>query len=206
VKYFTEKYEMEDSMVSMTTLKTKAYVQLIPSVETEQIIKAIQNDIPELQSKTKLDTLHVTVLHVGIADRLYKEIKQFVRIEEAAFLGSLYKLILELEHIVKPYDSIKIKLTSNAVTLFGENQSIVVLSLKPTAELIHLHTKCLNAYTHFLLDCGIEDVDIFLKSSRVIAHSDTLTPHVSLGRIGTRSFQIDHTPTLLSFTLDTITK
>jgi hypothetical protein len=206
VKYFTEKSKMAGTMVSMTTLKTKAYVQLIPSVETEQTLKAIQNDITELQSKTKLDSLHVTVLHVGIAERLYKEIKQFVRIEEAAFLDSFDKLILELERIVKSCDKIKIELTTNAVTLFGENQSIVVLLLKPIAELIHLHTECLNAYTHFLLDCGIEDVDTFLKSSRVIAHSDTLTPHVSLGRIGTRSMQIDHTPVLLSFTLDTITK
>jgi hypothetical protein len=206
VKYFTEKYEMEDSIVSMTTIKTKAYVQLIPSVETKEILVDTQNNIPELHSKTKPDSLHVTVLHVGIAERLYKEIKQFVRIDEAAFLASLDMLVLQLERIVNKCETVELKLTSSSIARFRINNSILVLLLKPSVELTNLHTECLQAYARFLSDCGIEDGDSFLKSSRVIAHSNTLTPHISLGRINTHSVSICHRPMTLRFTLDTITQ
>jgi hypothetical protein len=204
VKYFTEIVRNLGTINYMVNLSTKAYVQLIPSFDSINELLSLQRSTPRLHSVIKPSSFHLTVLHIGKAERLYDEIKTFSDIDKDSFLMNFETLILKLESLILPYREFEFQLVSDSSILFGSTKEIVVLSLKPNAELIKIHSESLLLYTMFLNDCGIQDVDEFIKASRVLAHSSVLTPHVTLGRIHTDISANDVSDCVFSFKLDSI--
>jgi hypothetical protein len=204
VKYFTEIVRKLGTINYMVNLSTKAYVQLIPSFDSIIELLSLQRSIPGLHLVIKPSSFHLTVLHIGKAERLYDEIKTFSDIDKDSFLMNFETLILKLESLIFPYKKFKFQLVSDSAVLFGSTKEIVVLLLEPSAELITIHSESLLLYTMFLNYCGIQDADAFIKASRVLAHSSVLTPHVTLGRIHTDISAINVSNYVFSFKLDSI--
>jgi 2'-5' RNA ligase len=159
------------------SLKNKLYVQLQPDLSSRDGIIELQRNLPNSRPVPSSE-LHMTIIHLGELARFERSIPEITISDDelcsaAAALSTRWNTLL-----TRSKD--EYELTSNKLSLFGKQQSALVVEYDSSPELIHLHSLCLQELMVFLSDVGISDPDTFIQNDSNLKHSRSLSPHVTL--------------------------
>jgi hypothetical protein len=188
----------------MITIDTKLFVQLKPTEESIDQLVALQNTYFPNATHIKVAALHVTILHIGEAGRIFDEINAINSVSEPLFLEYVTNFAKQLQSMVDEHGAATVQLRPVGISVIG-NTTTQVLFLLPSDELRALHQRSIEIFKEFLQKCGIEDYNYFTYKSIALAHSDKLLPHVSLVKHVEQDTKIAaKLPNALQFSLDVV--
>lgn len=166
----------------MFTPETKLYVQLGLTDQDVGEIAALQRrlSIKIDCNPVSRDQLHLTILHIGKLSRLVQSMDGFSISTADEIMVRAELLHQHLQDVVKKYA--EFTLNTLDLALFGKTNTTLVLRYAPVPALQALHLESLNELKIFFHDCGIRDVDAFMRQDENLHRALSISPHVSLAR------------------------
>ncbi len=166
----------------MISTETKLYVQLEPDQAAKVELLSIQEKLAPHGRVVNEASLHMTILHIGLASRLIDSVVPHTAATTNDILLRLALLADELESAILQRDFTTCTLYPSGFDFLGSHKTSYVITFEPTLELIGLHEVCLDLLKSFLGDIGIQDVDIFMMNDANLRYTLKLLPHVTLAR------------------------
>jgi 2'-5' RNA ligase len=165
------------------TEHSKLYVQLRPDTASIEQLLSLQGQLPPTAARLVSEpSLHMTIIHIGIVERLITSLQNEIPLDIATILATVEKLSKQLEQLTAQFSEHTFTLDSAGFELFGMNHATLVLTFTPSNELIALHKSSLDILKNFLLACGIKNPEVFMQSDYNLQNALTLRPHVTLAK------------------------
>lgn len=159
----------------------RLYIELVPSDEARQEINRIIRGLRPFVKGRAIDPQkwHVTILHFGVAEHVYYDLQRDLpNISRVRFDQALAAYINRAKISLPPPTTLQ----TTSIDLFGINENVLVLLLKANGIVNDAYEKALADLTVFLTNCGIENVEDFMKSSINFRWALELKPHITLYR------------------------
>jgi hypothetical protein len=162
----------------MMTTDTKLFVQLQPDEYALEYFKLLQESLSLQPTSRPVKTaaLHMTVLHIGLVERLLEPLP----ISTTKGLQLCRLMLDELQAVVRSSRLHRVQLVPVSGELLGVSGGSLVVLLEPTAELLALHRHSLTVLQRFIQACGVTDVEQYMLADYNLRYALTLKPHVTI--------------------------
>ena len=158
------------------SMPIRLYAQLQPDKIGLEHLKDIQKSVYERGRLVPTEQLHLTLIHFGIVDEIIKSLPMTpdnVSVEVNTY-------ITRSKQILETFPVKCFKLRPLGLDKFGENKRTLVIKYETTDELVEVHKLLLDALKDFFVDCGVVEVEKFMKSDINFKHALTISPHVTI--------------------------
>ena len=123
------------------------------------------------------DRLHLTVIHVGIIQDVYRELSAHLpQLDWITYTSALHEFITQSQSLLPKQVSVEPK----GFAMFGHNSSVLAIALTPDTQLEQAHARSLEQLKLFFKTCGMEFPVPFMQGSPNFRYALTLRPHISL--------------------------
>ena len=168
----------------------RLYFQYAPDSSSIKELVQIQKQALKANPNARpmpLDKLHLTLLHIGIIQEVYEEIRSVNdNLPWDEFNDTLIKAIDGTQQTLPT----EVDVSTSNIMMLGAHHDVLAVGLSTTEELKAAHG---NAYQHlisFLSSCGIEHPVAFIHGSRNLRYSLNLIPHITLLRAARRAVDL----------------
>ncbi len=125
------------------------------------------------------DKMHLTLLHFGIAQDMYREVtQQQPDLSWDSFAAAVRSFIDASQEVLPQIVTAK----PTDFALFGHQSSVLAINLTPSPELLAAHQAALKHLQQCIKSLGIEYPAAFMQGSPNLRFGLTLRPHISLLR------------------------
>lgn len=175
-------------------------IELSPLVELQE---QLSSQLTNFTTKDQ-EYIHLTLLHLGIPQDLYYEVrKQLPDISLAQFMDKFKVLLLQLHQYCLTGNN-AVAVQGSKIEYYGSIKSpAVALSVERNAQLDHHHQQVFTILVQWLQELPISNPMDFIRASRNLRHSppEVFNPHITLGRVTTKSTQLQPLPSPLTLTI-----
>lgn len=166
----------------MLSLSQKVYVQLAPDESAIKDLLSLQSNIDPSARRVSQQELHLTVIHIGLLSRVYTSITDSFALSEKQFIENAETLVSKLEQLRASVQTTTYRFERPSIALFGPHESSLVLTYTPDDNACRLYKESYTILSNFLSNCGIDDVDVFMRNDKNLRHAISFNPHVTLAK------------------------
>lgn len=158
----------------------RVYLQYKPNTESLTHLTSWQKSAIKENPQARpvrSDRLHLTVIHVGIIQDVYRELSAHLpNLDWTTYIGALHDFITQSQALLPEH----IYVRPEGFAMFGHNSSVLAIAVTPDTGLEQAHAHSLERLKQFFIDCGMEFPVPFMQGSPNFRYALTLRPHISL--------------------------
>lgn len=161
---------------------TKLYVQLEPDQAGKILLQSIQTSLHDAHRLVPTNSLHLTVIHIGLVSKLLESIKPHTHMSDSKILQSLDVLVSKLYEAIAAINFKTCTLQPDGYDFFGAQRTTYVVRFKKTLLLENFYTACLKELEYFLSEIGISNPKTFMADDTNLKYAISLEPHVAVAQ------------------------
>ena len=155
---------------------SRLYVQLQPDSASRAHLLSVQSNLNASGINVIQDQLHMTIIHFGVIKNVLAQISE----SDAVKCAALDTYVQQTQQILDNVGEKLFVVSPKRLSLFGRNESTIVIEYEPTDDLIDLHTQCLSALYDFFKSLNVADPVKYMMRDHNFKFALHLRPHVTL--------------------------